>query len=257
MRWLAVFVAVLWAAGPVGAAPLFENSVASNDIDFIRAGDPSAFHCMGYLGAHRREMPHIRRSRLFREGTHVFEMRFTDGARVEVWVTPSASLPEARRLAQQVAGPLGRLPPVLRLPLDHVVINEGDGAATAEEEAQFFILYAKNMAKRLRNHDLEETVFHEAMHASLQSRMLKSAKWRRAVKADGGFVTRYAASDRGEDFAESGLFAYTALRHPERLGAKVLAGVKAQMPARLAFFAEVFPRVGAEHRRAGAVGGCP
>lgn len=245
------------AAFELQAAPLFPNSVTSNDIDFIREKDRSAFSCIGYMGTERREMPSKLSNDLFQDGVHVFEMNFKDGTRVEILVSGEiGAKSRAKNVAMQLAGPLGKLPTMMRDPLQHVVINKGDATASAEEKAQFFILYDANMAKRIGTRDLEETVFHETMHASLQQKMLNSAAWKKAVRKDRGFVTEYARTHKGEDFAESGLFAYTALRHPERLGDAVFEGVNRIMPNRIAFFANIFPPKGKEFQKVGPVRRC-
>lgn len=69
----------------------------------------------------------------------------------------------------------------------------------------------------------------------------KDAEWRQAQAADGAFITEYAArKPGGEDLAESALFAFTYLTHPARLPPEVVRGVKTIMPARLAFFENIF-----------------
>jgi hypothetical protein len=40
-----------------GAEPLFVNSIASNDLDFIRTDGPSPFESASFLGRKRKEMP--------------------------------------------------------------------------------------------------------------------------------------------------------------------------------------------------------
>jgi hypothetical protein len=254
--WRWAIAAVIWASAAQGA-PLYPNSVVSNDIDFIRTSDPSAFGCLAYLGTDRREMPDKRGGPLFQEGVHVFDARFQDGTTVEIWVTAKlGGRAAAEHVALQASGPLGRLPTMARAPLRHVVIHDGDETAFAEDQGRFFALYAGNMAKRIRTHDLEETTFHEAMHASLQIDHLRKPAWRRAVQADNAYVTRYASTQPQEDFAEHALFAYTYLRTPERLPADVRAAIPQIMPNRLAYFAKLFPSTDQTFQRVGPYGGC-
>lgn len=140
-----------------------------------------------------------------------------------------------------VAEAVGKLPTFMRKTLDHVVIHVGDETAFAEGEGHFFVLYSDNIKTRIRNHDLEETVFHESVHATLDSRYARSKKWRKAQKADDDFITKYAKRlPEKEDLAESGLFAWTLIMHPGRLPAKVEARVREIMPNRIAFFEELF-----------------
>jgi hypothetical protein len=230
-------------AGVAAAEPLFPNSVVSNDIDFITTSDPAVPGCLRYLGQAAREMAGaLDTDELMAEDVHTFEVAFADGSRVGLWVHPSVGRrEEAEAVAGLLVGPLGRLPAVMRMPLSHVVIHSGDYTAMAEDLGNFFAVYADNVRARLSTHDLEETVFHESVHASLDVLWADSSVWRNAQNADGGFITEYAAEEpEGEDLAESALFAYTYLRHPERLPPEVARGIEAIMPARLAVFETIF-----------------
>jgi len=237
-----VLASCLWV-GMVAAEPIFPNSVVSNDIDFITASDPSVPGCLRYLGQATQEMAGaLDTDELFASGVHTFEVVFADGAQVGLWVHPSVGTQEdAQAVAALLVGPLGRLPAVMRRPLSHVVIHSGDHTAFAEHLGHFFAVYADNVRARIGTHDLEETVFHESVHATLEADWAESADWREAQAADGSFITEYAAeSPEQEDLPESALFAYTYLRHPERLPPEVARRVEAIMPARMAFFETIF-----------------
>lgn len=189
--------------------PLQENSVVATEFDFIRAKDPDAFHCLGYTGTERREMPDRRRET-------VFAARFLDGTEVGSWVHPeigdqSAAEEHARRLT----GPLCKLPTFMRRSLNHIVVYEGDLPAFAEDRGRFFIAYSDNMTTRLSDNDPAEMVF---VHSTLDIPLAESREWRAAQQADNAFVTVYAAEHRDqEDMAESALFAWAVLRHPRSL----------------------------------------
>ncbi|MFP7671926.1 hypothetical protein ACG74X_01085 [Marivita sp. S0852] len=232
-----IFTAVAMAS-PALAQPLFPNSVASNDLDFITAADPTAFVCVDYIGTDRREMPDKRTDALFADGVHIFEAAFNDLDVVPLWLHPDIGTAEdARAIAEEVATAVGRLPIPMREALNHVVIHSGDETAFAEDAGQFFVLYSDNIATRIANNDLEETVFHESVHATLDIPHASSPDWRAAQEADGTFITDYAAQypDK-EDFAESALFAWALLMHPGRLPEEIETLVRQVMPNRLAFF---------------------
>lgn len=225
------------------AEPLFPNSVVSNDIDFVTTSDPAVPGCLRYLGQATQEMPGaLDTDELFADDVHTFAVAFADGPEVGLWVHPSVGTQEeAEEVAALLVGPLGRLPAVMRGKLSHVVIHSGDEAAFAEHLGHFFAVYEDNVRNRISTHDLEETVFHESVHATLDAEWAGSAQWRQAQAADGAFITEYAAElPEGEDLAESALFAYTYLRHPERLPPEIARGVEAIMPARLAVFETIF-----------------
>lgn len=222
--------------------PLFRNSIVSTDIDFISVDDKSAFQSIRFLGQGRKEMPDKRNDQLMVDRTYTFEARFDDETNVEIWIHPSVeTLAKAQRFADMLCDPIGKLPHLMRKRLSHVVVQQGNETAFAESEGHFFVLYTKNMETRIRNRDLEETVFHESVHATLDSNHLKSSGWLAAQKADNQFVTKYAASKpQKEDLAESALFAYTLLKHPGRLAPEMEQWIQSQIPHRLAYLQKLF-----------------
>lgn len=240
--WIALVLALcpFWAQ----AEPLFYSSVTSNNIDYIRNSDPDAFACLVDRGRARMEMPDKRGGPLFAENVQVFEARFLDGAQVGIWAHPSIGNREAAlKIARPVAHAVGKLPDFMRARLDHVVLHSGDETAFGEAEGHFFVLYARNVTKRIRTNDLAETVFHESVHATLDNRHLRDPAWRRAQKADGGFLTGYAAArPQKEDLAETMLIAYTALRYPGRLPAKVERMLRERTPNRFQYISELLAK---------------
>ena len=224
------------------SAPLYPNSVVSNDLEFIKTIDQSVFSCLTYRGLRRAEMPDKRRNALFDNGTFVYVARYSDGTSVELWAHSDFGAQAAALLSvEPVAHAIGKLPTFMRNRLDHVVIHKGDETAFAEADAHFFVLYSDNIKTRIRNHDLEETVFHESVHATLDKKYLRNRSWRKAQRADGAFVTEYAASLPGkEDLAESALFAWALLIHPSRIPQSIEDDVREIMPNRLAFFETLF-----------------
>lgn len=237
-----LFLAVCFCALPALADPIYENSVVSNDLDFIRTSDDSVFSCLAYVGVERAEMPDKRRDGLFDNGALIFNANYADGTTVGLWAhSDFGTQSAASRAVTPVAEAIGKLPTFMRATLDHVVIHTGDETAFGEADGHFFVLYADNIVTRLRNNDLEETVFHESVHATLDAAYLRNRDWRAAQRADVGFVTHYAAGrpDK-EDMAESALFAWAVLQHPGRLPASIEAEVRRIMPNRLAFFDDLF-----------------
>ncbi|MCH2066003.1 MAG: hypothetical protein MK208_02110 [Shimia sp.] len=229
---LSVLVLMCLPSG-VWAKPLYENSVASNNLDFIRANDPGA--CWSIKGGNggRTEMYDPRSDRLFVDGALHFEVRYP-GQALRINVHPGVSNPTKR--AQQAAASVSRLPEQMRKTLSYVNILDGDGAAWAEDRGRFFTLYDGLMARRLAEHDLDETVFHETAHVAFDLRHAKKRKWKAAQKADGDFVTRYAARHaHKEDIAESALFVWTMMYHPGRLPKRVEQQVSVTIPSRVAY----------------------
>ena len=207
------------------------------------ASDPAVPGCLRYLGQSSREMPGaLDTDELIVSEVYTFEVGFADRSQVGIWVHPSVGAQkDAEELADLFVKPLGRLPTAMRQRLSHLIIHSGDHTAFGEHLGHFFVVYADNVRKRIATHDLEETVFHESVHATLDAEWAKDAEWRQAQASDGAFITEYAAKKPdGEDLAESALFAFTYLMHPERLPPEVVRGIETIMPARLSFFEKIF-----------------
>lgn len=239
----ALVVAILLGAGQVAyTEPMFPNSVVSNDLDFIRENDPGVHFCLRFEGRSRAEMPDKRTDVLFVDNVLLFSALFADGDDLAVWVHPDVGdKGDAEEYARPVALAVGRLPSQMRLSLERVVIHNGDETAFAEDLGRFFVLYSKNIRSRISTRDLSETVFHEAVHATLDEPHASSAEWMAAQQADGAFITEYGGLDpKGEDMAESALFAWTLLKHPGRLPPEIEAKAASLIPSRIAFFEDLF-----------------
>ena len=226
--------------------PLFPNSVVSNDIDFILDTDLDVFEDLNFIGLDNKEMPgEPNGGELFDTNTFIFKANFIDGNSLEIWCHSSFLTQEtAKEYADKLCPRLGKLPDFQRNLLDHVVIHNGDGGAFAEIEGQFFILYSENMDERISTHDLEETVFHESVHASYQFMYQNDPSWLDAQIQDPTFVTEYAQNNpQIEDLAESALFAYTLITHPGRLDSDIEQWLIDNIPNRLEWFGLIYESI--------------
>jgi len=80
---------------------------------------------------------------------------------------------------------------------------------------------------------LEETLFHEASHTSLDSRLENSAQWLNAQTLDGEFISTYARDNPNrEDIAESCLPYFAMNNSRDRVAASTLAIFDATIPNR-------------------------
>lgn len=224
----------------VGASPPYQNSVASNDFAFITSDDPNAFLCVNFVTRDTREMPDKRHDELFADNVYVYSASFSDGITTEIWAHPDLGN-AAPYYVQKVSQAMGHLPTLLRKPLSHVVLLKGNETAFAEDAGRFFSIYTENIDDRIGTNDLEETIFHESVHAALDIPLARSARWRDAQRADADAITVYAAQNLdGEDLAESALFAYAHVVTPGRLPRSVVAEIESRMPNRLTILQDVF-----------------
>ncbi len=227
----------------IGQDPLFPNSVVSNDIDYILESDPDSFVGLRFIGRQDRETPgDPSGGSLFDTNTFIFEALFSDGETMEIWCHSSFITEEAAREFAEKLGPrMGKLPAFQRNMVNHVVIHNGDRTAFAEIEGQFFVLYSENMNRRISTNDLEETVFHESVHASYQFMYETDPIWTSAQAADPTFVTVFGQENpQLEDLAESALFAFTYLTYPGRLPSDIESWLEENIPNRLEFFGKFY-----------------
>ncbi len=228
---------LIMAHGVRAATPLYENSIVSTDFDFILDSDPNALLSVRFVGLSQQEMPDCRNDELFSKA-YIFQTTYQDHTRVQIWAHQDFGNQEtAENYVKKLADAIGQQPHFNRVILNHVVLHKGDETAFAEEEGRFFIIYSENMDTRIRNHDLQETVFHECAHVAFESAHAEAPAWRKAQQADAGFITAYAAQHPlKEDLPESALFAYVLLNYPGRLDNDVEKSVQLQMPNRLTYF---------------------
>jgi hypothetical protein len=225
-------------------SPLYRSSVVGTDFDFITESDPSAFRRLEYLGLREFEMPDKRGGgEPLVQNAHVFDAHFTDGTQISIAIDKDfGSRQAAEQDAMRYTPRLGKLPSLYRKNLKHIVVHKGgeDTTAFAEDKGHFFVIYSENATKRIGTHDLEETFFHEGTHASIQDSHIGGMAWRNAKALDRAFITEYARSEDQEDFAESALFAYTLIYHPERFPAAERTKIEKQIPNRIAFFRSLY-----------------
>ena len=229
---------------PANDTAPYRSSVVGTEFDFITDGDPSAFDHLEYLGFQEFEMPDKRdNDEPLVQNAYVFEASFTDGAKIKIALDEEFGSREAAELsASEYAPRLGKLPALYRRGINHITVNFGgaDTTAFAEDKGHFFTIYSGNASRRIGTHDLEETFFHEGTHASIQDAFLESQDWRSAVSRDPSFITEYAKTSAQEDFAESALFAYTIIHHPERFPDSEREKIETAIPNRIEFFRRVF-----------------
>lgn len=239
---LLVVAALLTAASRSGAQTLYRSSVVGTDFDFVVESDPDTFVKLESKGQDRCEMPDKTSEAPLRQQAFVFVSHYSDGSRVHMAIDADFATEEkARKEAMRYVPRLGRLPTSLRGGVERLVVHKGGEDATAFSDVGLIVVYSDNATKRIGTHDLEETIFHESVHAAWDKQHEESAAWLEAQRLDGGFLTGYAEENHSEDLAESALFAYTLLHHPERIPAAHAAKIRKAIPARISFVGALLP----------------
>jgi hypothetical protein len=225
--------------------PIYRSSVVGTDFDFIIDEDPDTFDRLEEKGKGLAEMPDKSdRSAALRQEAYLFVAHFNDGTRVNLAIdadfeTQGAARTEALRYTPR----LGKLPTALRRGVSRLVVHKGGEDVTAFSDIGLMVLYSDNATKRIKTHDLEETIFHESVHAAWDKTYASSEEWIAAQKKDGGFVTEYAKKNpKKEDLAESALFAYILIHRPDRIPAEEAAKIGRVIPNRTAFIEKLLPK---------------
>lgn len=239
---LALITALFLVASPA-LGEVYSSSVVGTDFDFIVETDPNTFKTLEFKGQALAEMPSKVGDAPLRQQAFVFVSTYSDGTSIKLFMDVGFKTKAlARKEALRYTPRLGKLPTSLRSGVDRLVVHKGHEDTTAFSDRGLIVIYSANATKRISTHDLEETIFHEAVHAAWDGPHAKSPAWLKAQKSDPDFVTRYAKKNpRGEDLAESALFAYTLIHHPERIPKAEAAKIRAAIPARIAFVKTLLP----------------
>ncbi len=230
------------------AEPPFSGTVFITP-DILTTADPSGLTGIAYNGRGDRTIWDYRVLDWIKVNTYLFEARI-HGRRIEFQVNPEfGSVDAARAEVDTYALALGRLPAVLLSRAEKVHVNAGDpGHPDAAKRGRVTKVFGGNYFDRsftihtgygqriLRDGFLEEALFHEGAHVSLQNHQ-DAPGWRAAQEADGEYISDYARDfpDR-EDMAES-LLPYFAIRYrPDRLSADHRAAIEDAISNRLEYF---------------------
>ncbi|MEM1333499.1 MAG: hypothetical protein AAGG08_08585 [Actinomycetota bacterium] len=227
----------------VDAPPPIRSTGADQERDLIRPDDPSSFGCLVDLPVGPGEFyDKVSDQLLFPEQTFYYEARYTDGATVQIRVHPDLAEDVAggREQAMRIAGPIGLLPAELRADITRVGFLDGDATAQGDGGGEGIHVYEDNVTLRESTNRFEETMFHESVHTSLDDRWALSDEWLDARSADGVFLTEYAADfPEQEDLAETALYAWALLHHPDRVSDADAATWRSLVPNRIAVVEQI------------------
>ncbi len=146
---------------------------------------------------------------------------------------------DAATEAEKYGKAAGRLPKVLRSGTDKtkgirtLAIHKGSHLWHASSRLGSISTYTELTSDAY----IEEVMFHEAAHVSLDKEVKSDSKWLAAQKADGAFISSYAKDNSAsEDVAESFLAYFSARYVPTRIDSDWKDPILQTIPNRIAYF---------------------
>jgi hypothetical protein len=217
------------------AKPPFEGT-AYVDKDIIRKNDPSDFISLEYVGLVKENPYDYRADTSVPQDMFVFNVKYKykKGTRVRV-NTEFGNVKNAQKQAERYAFVVGQMPYVLLRDLDTITIHKGKEAFGGG--SRDILVHTGSGDDFMRNGFVEEVVFHEGCHTSLDADAKENPAWEKARLLDDDFISTYALDfPHREDVAESCLM-YFALRYrPDRIPNGIKNLIQKTIPARIDYF---------------------
>src|SRR5262245_13678840 len=237
-----VLAGLSWQSGDAKAQePPPYGATMDTVFDIIQTSDPSAFVCLQYMGRGDRQIWDKRVDGEPTVNAFLFAAHYDDGTNIEIGINPEFETKDkARAAALRFANPLGQLPTLMRKGIHRFSVHMGEKGFHAGTGQ--IVVYSGMADKRASYNHLEESLFHESVHASLDEDHRLSEAWKKAQASDGRFLTTYAEKDpEREDLAETALFAFAILEHPDRFPPEDTAETMRAVPNRIEYFKQFFP----------------
>ncbi|PIC63504.1 hypothetical protein CSV79_11535 [Sporosarcina sp. P13] len=212
------------------------------DPNIITANDPSSFKKLSYVGKETRTMYDRRSASWIVAVPYLFRAEYYDGNTIEIQVNPEfKSIGQAESQALRFAGPIGQLPNYLREKVLTVWIHKGKEAFGGGNHN--LLIHTEQADEYIGLGVLEEVLFHEATHTSIDPLYSNHLGWKAAQQADGNFISTYAKEfPEREDLAESFLMYYAYRQNPTRISEEMISTIRKTMPNRINFFDQQFFR---------------
>ena len=215
--------------------PPFEGT-AYVDKDIIRKNDPSDFISLEYVGLVKEESFDRRVDTLVSQDMFVFNVKYKHKKGTRVIVNKEfGNVKNAQRQAERYAFVVGQMPLVLLRDVDTITIHKGKkpfGGGNRD-----ILVHTGSGADFRRDGFLEEVIFHEACHTSLDADAYENPAWEKARLSDNNFISSYALDyPNGEDVAESCLMYFASKYRPDRISNGIKNLILKTIPSRINYF---------------------
>ncbi len=206
------------------------------DPDIITEQDPSAFVSATYSGTGSRQMFDRRENNWVVLNAFLFNVIFSDGLTTEVQVNPEFStVDDARIEAEKYARLIGQLPTTLRNHVDTVWIHKGTEAFGGGNRN--ILIHTGQAALYEADGIIEETLFHEGTHTSIDEAHASHSDWIQAQNSDPTYISQYAQDNpTREDLAESLLTHFAVRYRSDRISSTLYNQITSTIPNRLNYF---------------------
>lgn len=219
---------------PDPVLPIMFDGTIFVDPDIITANDPGLFNYLTPTGRAKRQMYDNRESAWTEVNAALFNATYVGGKVIEIQVNPEFG-EGARAQAELYAKAIGLLPPVLTKDVLTVAIHKGNYPFGGGNRN--ILIHSDRGLEYIGQGILEEALFHEGAHTSLDPYHLDNIDWLNAQNRDGRFISNYARQNPGrEDIAESVLLYYGVTYRSERMDPMFVEAIKITMPNRISFF---------------------
>ena len=217
------------------AKPPFEGT-AYVDKDIIRKNDPSDFISLEYVGLVKEESFDRRVDRLVYQDMFVFNVKNKNKKGTRVIVNKEfGNVKNAQRQAERYAFVVGQMPYVLLRDLDTITIHKGEenfGGGNRD-----ILVHTGSGDNLMKDGFLEEVVFHEGCHTSLDADAKENPAWEKARLLDDNFISTYALDNPNrEDVAESCLMYFALKYRPDRIPNGIKNLILKTIPSRIDYF---------------------
>jgi len=207
------------------------------DPNIITKFDKSSFEKIKYIGREDRTMFDRRYDDWITVVPFIFIASFKDNLNIEVQVNPEfINHKDAENVALKYCKPVGQLPTSLRSNVETMWIHRGMKAFGGGN--QNILIHTDWSEMHYENQGiLEEALFHEATHTSLDDIFSNDENWLNAQNEDCNFISTYAFENpQREDVAESFLPFFAIKIFPNRISSAMKKTIIETMPARIKYF---------------------
>jgi hypothetical protein len=220
--------------------PFWSGTATSPDFkDVIKNTDPTTFTPMlTDAGQEIRYNIFDRRINSFINlNVYLFNAEYSDsGLKIEIQVNPEFSSQDtAREHAEKYAIVIGRLPKALRRYVETVWIHDGKQPFGGGNHN--LLIHIEQGNEYIDNEILEEIIFHEACHTSLDGLYANDPNWINSQKKDNTYISTYAKDfPEREDLAESFLAYFAVTYRKDRISTSSYDKIISTIPNRINFF---------------------